>query len=178
MLCFTRPLRIVFLAALLLPLSGCYLPFVRTEPGTYRSTGGPPEPGARSGVGKQIALYIPNRLVDLLDIVRVSLGPDLSLGFDIRVTKWVQLAAQAGVGAGVVWDGRDQMPVSYAAAATAAIGPFRTGAGSGEAPHIGDWEIGFASASGKFAIDPAEIVDFVLGWAYIDIMKDDYGWSR
>ena len=81
-----RPLkRLALLGAtclLGLSLTGCYLPFVRTEPGTYRSSEGPPEPGARTGVGKQIALYIPNRLVDLLDIVRVSLSPGLSLGFD------------------------------------------------------------------------------------------------
>lgn len=157
---------------------GCHTPLVRTEAGDLEAS----EPAyrntvERTGVAKQIALYIPNRIVDAVDIVSASVGLDLGLGFDVRVTRWGQLALQAGVGIGVGYDDRSHQPAWANAGATAALGPWRGGGGAGNAPSLGTWEIGLATGANKFAVDLAEIVDFVLGWFFIDILKDDYGWS-
>lgn len=41
---------------------------------------------------------------------------------------------------------------------------------------VDDCEIGLGFAGMKVAVDAAEIVDFALGWFFLDILKDDYGW--
>jgi hypothetical protein len=157
---------------------GCHQPLRRVRAGDFRVLQKPYEqPGFRSGVGRQIALYIPNRLVDLLEIGSASLGVGLGLGVDVRVTRWGQLAAMAGVGAAGHWDNRSTLPAVYGAAVTAAFGPWRTGAGAGVAAPINDWEIAVAGAVMKFGIDLAELTDFILGWAYVDILRDDYGYG-
>ena len=163
--------------ALVLPTSGCHTPLVRTEAGSLESEEPYRQTNERSGVGKQIALYLPNRIVDTIDIVSLSVGLDLGLGFDVRVTRWLQFAAQAGVGVGVGYDDRSHRPAWANAATTVAFGPWRAGAGAGSAPSLGDWEIGIATGANKFAVDLAEVLDFVLGWFFIDILEDDYGWS-
>lgn len=160
------------------PTAGCHTPLIRTEAGSLEPSEPPyRETNERSGVVKQIALYLPNRIVDAFDMVSASVGVDLGIGFDVRVTRWVQLAAQAGVGVGVGYDDRSHRPAWANAAVTAAFGPWRGGAGAGSAPSLGDWEIGIASGANKFAVDLAEILDFVLGWFFIDLLEDDYGWS-
>jgi hypothetical protein len=82
-----------------------------------------------------------------------------------------------GAGIGVGWDDRFNHPVTAAAEATAAIGPWRGGFGVGNSPSIGDWEVGIAAPAAKIAIDLEEILDFVLGWFFIDFKRDDYGWE-
>jgi hypothetical protein len=177
------PLSTRLHAALLLALvavlcAGCHLPLRRTHAGTKNTTGGPPPGWQRDGVAKQILLYVPNRIVDLLDIVKVGIGVGLAAGPDIRITQWGQLAVQAGIGAGVQWDGRDHKPGVYTAEATVAFGPWRTGAGVGHVASTRPFEIAIAGGGSKLGVDLAEIADFVLGWFFVDFQQDDYGWTR
>ena len=82
-----------------------------------------------------------------------------------------------GAGVAINWDGRDHSPWGYAASGTAAFGPWRAGGGVGKTASIRPFEIAIAGPATKIAVDPAEMVDFLLGWFFLDIMKDDYGWS-
>ena len=175
--CSSQPLLPCCLA-LLLAVSSCHLPLAHTQAGTYKTTSVERHLTQWYGVAKQIALFLPNRIVDAFDIVKAGPLPvSIDLGIDLRVTRWGQLAANLGVGAGIQWDGRDHLPWNHAAAGTAAFGPWRTGFGAGRSARIGDWEIGLGFIAGKIVVDLAEILDFVLGWAYVDLLKDDYGWS-
>lgn len=174
-----RPsVRLALLSVLILGLgAGCHTPLVRTEAGSYESEPVERVVGDRDGIVKQVLLYVPNRIVDAIDMVHFGVGLGLNLGPDIRITKWGQLALQAGVGFGVGYDDRSHNPAWASAAATAALGPWRTGAGGGSAPSVGDWEIAVGINALKFGVDLAEILDFVLGWFFIDILEDDYGYN-
>lgn len=130
----------------------------------------------RPVVWEQILYYFPNRIVDALEIVNVSFGLGVGLGLDVRITKWLQLAALGGAGVGVTWDNRFARPTFGWAGATWAFGPWRGGAGAGQVANVGAWEVGAGFAGGKVAVDLAEAADFILGWFFIDILEDDYGW--
>ncbi|MFT5286648.1 MAG: hypothetical protein ACI8TQ_002818 [Planctomycetota bacterium] len=165
-------------AVLILGLStSCHTPLASTEAGSLVTERIDRDVSVREGFFTQILLYIPNRLVDAIDMVHFGVGVAIPVGVDVRITKWGQLALQAGVGVGIGYDDRSHSPAWASASATAAFGPFRTGAGTGSAPSVGDWEIGVGLPGMKIAIDLAEIVDFVLGFLFIDILEDDYGWS-
>lgn len=157
---------------------GCRTPLYHAEAGTFeRKPDHRPEPYERRGVLEQIALFLPNRIVDALEIAHVSVGVGVPLGVDVRLTRWVQLGASANFGVGVGWNGRDSSPEIYTASYTAAIGPARTGTGSGRVLPIKDWEVGVDLVPFKVAVDLSEVLDFVLGWFYVDIKQDDWGWD-
>ncbi len=158
--------------------AGCRTPLSITEAGTFETKEGNRWAGTeRSGVLKQIALYLPNRFMDMLDIVRFSFGVGLPLGFDIRLTKWAQLAASINPGVGVGWQGRFHDPAVYGVPYTAAFGPWRAGTGAGRALEIGAFEVGVDLTPIKVAIDFAEVADMILGWFFLDIVVDDWGWD-
>lgn len=168
----------LIVSAALCLMPGCHTPLAHTAAGTFETDDVPKRVVvAREGAWKQVGLYLPNRLVDTVDMVHVALGLGAGTGLDIRLTKWCQLAAVAGAGAGVAWDGRDHSPLIYAAFASAAFGPWRTGVGVGETMSIRPWEIGFGGTGGKIAVDLAEVVDFLAGWVFLDPLEDDYGWT-
>ncbi|MCB9899387.1 MAG: hypothetical protein H6825_15380 [Planctomycetes bacterium] len=131
----------------------------------------------RPGVVEQIVYYLPNRIVDAFDMINVSFGVGIGIPLDIRLTRWCQLALSPGTGIGWTWDGRADSDRFYTAGVTWAFGPWRGGVGTGRVSNVGDWEVGIGGGSGgKFVIDLAEVADFVLGWFFIDILEDDYGW--
>lgn len=175
--------RWVSLALGVMLLSGCHGPLSFTQAGTgvtvhlrgqqLRGSG-----LRRDGIVKQVALFLPNRVADLLDVVKLGLGINVGLGVDVRVTQWCQLAAEASVGVGLQWDGRDHNPGIANAQATAAFGPWRGGVGKGTVASIKPFEVALATGGLKFGVDFAEAADFVLGWFFIDFQQDDYGWKR
>jgi len=127
----------------------------------------------------QIALmYLPNRILDLLEIVRFGYGVGPGFGFDIRITKYGQLAAEVGLDAGIGWEGRLHKPFRYGKSATAAIGPLRTSIGDGETWKKSDFEIYVEYHALldviHITIDFAEIYDFFAGLLTFDPLNDDY----
>ena len=172
------PARTFLAATLVFALAaGCHTPLSATKAGSYESEPIERVVGTREGVGKQILLYLPNRIVDAFDMVHAGVGLGIPFGPDIRITKWLQLALQAEVGVGFGWDGRAHPPGWATSSVTSAFGPWRAGFGAGYAPHIGDWEVGVGLGANKVAVDLSEILDFVLGWFFIDILEDDYGYN-
>lgn len=173
-----RVLRPVSIGVLGL-VGGCHTPMIWTEAGSYEHNDPYRPAHERSGVVKQVLLYLPNRIVDALEVVSFPIvwAQAPPPGLDVRITRWGQLALQAYAGAAVGWDDRSHSPLWASAGTTAAFGPWRTGTGAGWVPSIGDWEVGVSFGATKVAIDLAEIVDFAAGWFFFDILRDDYGWS-
>ena len=174
----TSVLRPLVALGLLGALGACHGPLRQTDADGWHTWGGPPPPLHRPNFGEQVLLYLPNRVVDLMETVSVSFGVGVSPGIDLRVTQWGQLALQAGAGAGFQWDGRNTDPRIATAYVTAAAGPWRTASGTGRVAAVEPWEIAVGAGGQKFGIDLAEVADFLLGWFFLDIQGDDYGWIR
>jgi len=100
---------------------------------------------------------------------------DKQIIFEVRGLKTDKLR---GAGVGVNWDNRFARPTYAWAGATWAFGPWRGGAGAGQVANVGAWEVGLGGVGGQVVVDLAEVADFILGWFFIDILKDDYGWAE
>ena len=55
--------------------------------------------GDKRSITQRVLLYIPNRVVDFLDIFRVDVGAGPSVGGVIRVTKYAQAGMRTNFGA-------------------------------------------------------------------------------
>ena len=131
----------------------------------------------------QVLLYIPNRILDFLDIfrIRARIGPGLGLG--IRATKYAQvyLGSYASIYGGLPGPRMRQLPKSpigletYSGAALSVLDGTVDG---GYGPDYSPTEVGvnlhLAIIGIDVEIDPVEIVDFVGGIATFDLRDDDY----
>jgi len=138
-------------------------------------------PRAEAGVFTNILFYIPNRVFDVLDIVRLRLrvGPGISVG--VRATK--PLTAFIGPHM-TVWAGlhgprgKPRLPLPFgfearSGAQLSVIDLAKSGA------YYGPLEIGlefqFFLLGPNVGVAPYELVDCLLGFFMIDIQKDDFG---
>lgn len=137
-----------------------------------------PEPRAKH----PLLFYLPNRVFDLMDLVRarVRIGP--GIGASARATK--PLSATAGFYASLFAGlpgprGRARIPwpagvENYAGADVSVFGAATEGFG----PDYGPTEIGVgvqAVAVGvDVGLDPLEALDLLLGFVFIDIRDDDF----
>jgi len=144
-------------------------------------------PGAHTACAQQrgdtILLYLPNRLFDLLDIVRLRVrgGPGFAVG--VRATEAVdaQVGVYTSVFAGIPGPRarrRINLPVgleNYAGAEISAA------AGSSDrgltGPNYGTLEFGggfqFGLLGLDVGVDPGELADFVTGFFLIELVEDD-----
>jgi len=146
---------------------------------TFAQMGSPAR--AEAGVITSIVCYIPNRVFDLLDIVRLRLrvGPGLSAG--VRATKL--LSGYAGVHSSlyvglrgprgeqeIPWplgfDNRAGAQVSLADA---------TAGGTYYDPLEFGFEVQPLIVGVNVGIGVFEILDFVTGFVFIDLNDDDFG---
>lgn len=143
----------------------------------------PVSPKDGHSIGHKLLLYVPNRIFDVLDIVRarVRLGPGLAIG--ARVTKLtdVYMGSYASVYAGlpgprqtpkIPWPvGLESRSGLAASVADATI------SGPGMDPNYSVSEIGggahVALVGVEVGVDPLEVLDLVLGIFFIDIRGDD-----
>jgi hypothetical protein len=141
-------------------------------------------PRAEAGLVTNILFYIPNRVFDILDIVRLRLrvGPGISVG--VRATK----PASAFLGTHLtVWAGlhgprgRRWLPLPFGFEA-------RSGAQVSVADlaksgcYYGPLEVGFETQlfllGPNVGIAPYELLDCLAGFFLIDLQNDDFGISR
>jgi hypothetical protein len=136
--------------------------------------------------GRAVLLYIPNRLVDLLDIVHVGVGLGFGLGIELHPTRHARVGAVLSEDAGVAWLGRFTSPWQAASSARVTVGEFEAGvpfplfrpryAGVLWRPPV--WDVGAHAYCGLVnayaAIAPDEIVDFFAGLTTFDPKKDDW----
>jgi hypothetical protein len=133
-------------------------------------------------LAKKVLLYLPNRIFDLTDIVRlrVRAGPGWALG--ARVTRyapffmgdydatWVGMPGPRGRAS-------VPLPAGIDAARGIGIGPVGVGSGS-QAPYYGAGEIGAGvhlyMLGFDAGFDPVELVDFFAGFAGYDVSHDDF----
>ena len=129
-----------------------------------------------------ILFYLPNRVFDLLDVVRARARVGPGVAVSARATKPVSVTAgfYASLFAGLPGPrGRAKIPwpvgmENYAGADVSVIGISTEGFG----PNYGVGEVGAGVQAGLFGIDvgidPVEILDLVLGFVFIDFMDDDF----
>jgi len=126
--------------------------------------------------------YIPNRIFDLLDIVRarVRVGPGLEV--DLRATELadLNLGGYATVFVGIPGPRRERAinwPFGFEAMAGAEVSVIDLTAESGGPPHYGVLEVGLGAQLAiigfDLGVDPFEALDFVTGIVTIDPAEDD-----
>lgn len=134
------------------------------------------------GIGSALLWYIPNRIDDVLDIVRARLrvGPGFEVG--ARVTQLVSfnLGGYTSIFVGLPGPRRERAinwPVGIESMAGAQLSVFDGTNWGGDAPHYGVLEIGLGMQllliGFDLGVDPWEAVDFVTGIVFIDPMDDD-----
>lgn len=131
-----------------------------------------------------VLMYIPNRIFDILDLVRlrVRVGPGLTVQARATDALDVVLGAHATIFAGVPGprgSPRINLPVgieTFAGAEVSAVGN-KTEAGWSK-PYYGPLEVGAGVQAAilglDLGIDPLEILDFAAGIVFLDLLDDDY----
>ncbi len=167
-------MRLLPAAVLLLVLAGCHAPeksdaFFADDPGW-----------SKRGAGATIGLYLPNRLIDLVDIVHVGYGVGPGIGLGVHFTRYGRLLAVVGVDVGIGWFGRYARPYQCAVYTRAAVGPKEavTLRDRNRFWHVPQWDIGlyahFLIVQEYLGIAPEENVDFVVGLSTFDLKDDDW----
>ena len=154
-----------------------------------------------------ILLYLPNRILDVLDLLNVETGVSAGVGVNVNVTEYGALGAQ--ISAGEVLIGLDRRHLSSRASIreSVEIFPFELGAmGEAHASTGGARAIAYTKAGIKSPLDdvyqksrdfwaigaevqlipmafkvgihPVEMVDLLAGFFFIDILNDDLGTSQ
>jgi hypothetical protein len=123
-------------------------------------------------------LSLPNRVVDLLDIVHVGFGVGPGFGLELHPTRYARLKAMAGADVGLGWFGRHARPTQAAAHASAAAGVAEASASAGPMWRVPKWDIGVYYHALidmiYVGIAPDEFVDFLAGFATYDTKDDDF----
>ena len=158
----------------------------------------------KAGAGDTILLYIPNRMVDMMDVFSMTVGFGPAIGAKLQCTKYIAVGGEVGFTAQLVkgvnrqygfavengWDASFLMISAENRERDESIGSvknyyyYSTGVPSmDKIPydfHNGAkdfWGVGATLAALieiKAEINPVEIADFVLGWFFIDIKDDDF----
>jgi hypothetical protein len=119
-----------------------------------------------------VLMYIPNRIFDILDIVRlrVRVGPGLAVGARATEAVDVNLGAYTSIFVGVPGPrGRPRINLPIGV---------ETSDEKATMPHYGGLEVGAGFQAVilglDLGIDPGEILDLATGLLFIDIMGDDF----
>jgi hypothetical protein len=135
---------------------------------------------AEAGVIKGIALYIPNRIFDVLDIFRLRLrvGPGLSAGVSATELADVFVGAHTSVYAGLRGSrGKTEIPWPFGIENRAGA---EVSVVDATAKNVYNDPLGFGAEAQlgiigiNFAIDVYDILDLLTGFVLIDIAKDDF----
>ncbi len=147
---------------------------------------GSPEPVAMSPPSRSVAwtaiAYLPNRVFDLCDVVRLRLRIGTGWAAGARVTRalpvfvgdygalWIGVAGPRGR-ASVPW------PVGTESQSGFEAGPAAAGSRA-HSPVYGVGEIGAGGMvyliGADLGVDPYELADFVAGFALVDFAHDDF----
>jgi hypothetical protein len=130
----------------------------------------------------KLLFYIPNRVLDVFDIVRlrVRVGPGVAVG--VRATKVAQayVGTYASVYAGLPGPRRrplPKLPVGLESYNGVAVSLAEATASGGIGPDYSPTEFGISVHPLIFGLDigldPLEVVDFAAGILFVDIEDDD-----
>jgi hypothetical protein len=144
----------------------------------------PPAPEEAERTRHPVLMYIPNRIFDLLDLVRfrVRVGPGLTVQARATDAVDVVLGAHATIFAGVPGPrGRPRinLPVgveAFAGAEVSVVGD-KTETGWSK-PYYGPLEVGAGFQAAilglDVGVDPLEFLDLAAGILFLDLLDDDY----
>lgn len=141
-----------------------------------------PESGGGSRAVITAVGYLPSRVLDLLDIVRLRarVGPGMAIGLRATQVADVFLGSYASVYAGLPGPRGGVLPALPAGIETRAgaeVGPADLSTGLGFAPRYGFTECGFGLqlflVGFDVGVDPVELLDFATGFLLIDPRDDD-----
>jgi hypothetical protein len=79
-----------------------------------------------SSAGRRILWFIPDRIVDCLDMVSAGFLFGPMAGAEAHLTRWASLGAHAGVGGGPLWYYNRNLALAAYIGALACIGPLQT----------------------------------------------------
>lgn len=139
--------------------------------------------GGKASLGAKLLLYIPNRVLDLLDMVRIRLRVGPGLALDLRATEAADLfvGTYGSVYAGLPGPRMRRMPVlpvglESRTGVEVSVADVSTGLGVG--PDYSPTEIGagvqLLIVGADVGFDPMEIVDFIGGFFLWDPRRDDW----
>jgi hypothetical protein len=139
--------------------------------------------GGRPGIVHRLLMYIPNRLLDVFDMVRlrVRLGPGIAL--DVRATEFADFYAgtYASVYAGLPGPRMRKVPrlpvgVETLTGVEVSVADLSVGCGLG--PDYSPTEVGIGMQAlivgADVGVDPMEILDFLGGFFLWDPRHDDF----
>ena len=124
-------------------------------------------------------LYIPNRIFDAAEMLRLGVNVGIGLGVDARATWAAQAAAIQDTSVGLGYQGLRRLPFCLR------VGHSVMGAGPIKSPSLGlyDWpvneqdvrlELFLLLIGAHVAIDLEAIYDFLAGLATLDPSEDDF----
>ena len=143
----------------------------------------PADEDKNASIGAKLLFYIPNRILDLLDMVRIRLRVGPGLAVDLRATKAADLfvGTYGSVYAGLPGPRMRRMPVlpvglESRTGVEVSVADVSTGLGVG--PDYSPTEIGagiqLVIVGADVGFDPMEIVDFIGGFFLWDPRCDDW----
>lgn len=129
-------------------------------------------------VGHTILMYVPNRVLDLFDMVRVGVNVGPGIGGQAKATDPIQATFIQRMSVGVGLESLRHLPVYASAESAVGLGPLggdaNLGLGWYQSPTDIRLEAHALVVGAHVAIDPVEIADFLLGFFTVDLRKDDY----
>jgi hypothetical protein len=175
--------RIAALAALvLLPACGSLRPAQSAPPADEKSAAAPADAPPKKekesrGFLMGVVMYLPDRVFDLFDVARAGVNVGPGVGIQLKATDAVQLTAMARTSLGLGLETLRHSPVAAGAETSAEMSIVGAGADAGltwpQSPTDIRVELHPLIVGAHAAVDPVEILDFVLGFVLIDIRDDD-----
>jgi hypothetical protein len=161
-------------------LAGLLLSFIGTVP----CFGAGEKPGAADppGILHKIAFYVPNRILDVFDIVRLRARVGPGIAADVRATEAVSAFAGSYASVYVGLPGPRnrptvKLPVGFESRSGLQVSLLDATESGGVGPDYGPAEFGAGVQAVfvglDFGIDPLEILDLAAGVFFIDLRNDD-----
>jgi hypothetical protein len=150
--------------------------------GAMAAAGDSAEDTGSHGALHQVVMYLPNRLLDAFDIVRLRVRVGPGIAADVRATKVASAFAgsYATVYAGLPGPRNrplPKLPIGVESRSGLQISLADAAVEDGVGPDYGPAEIGagvqVVMAGIDVGIDPLEILDLVAGFFFIDLRGDD-----
>ncbi|RKY22412.1 MAG: hypothetical protein DRQ55_01245 [Planctomycetota bacterium] len=161
----------------------------------------------QTGLGSKLGWYLPDRLLDILDLVSFDVHFGLGAYVDVHATRIVKADLGVRNVAGVGWHNHRSLGILNQADATAGFMPFgtraytatqagtsgvQTGSWSLAGMHeptddlykefVDYWAAGASATAGIVGVSvdlhPIEAFDMLAGWALFDPANDDFGRTR
>lgn len=125
-----------------------------------------------------VLLYLPNRVLDLLDVARAGVEVGPGVGLDLTATEYLRLGLMARTSAGVGYETLRHLPVKAAGETYLDVGPLGINPAFPLPWYRNTWDLRVEAhvllVGAHVAVNPAEIADAILGLTTFDLMDDDY----